>query len=384
VHSQNASIYRFGMFELDLRAAELRRNGVKLKLQDQPYQVLLKLLERPGEVVSREELRSALWHEDTFVDFETGLNTAIKRLRETLGDSADNPTFIETVPRRGYKFVAPVGLAVSKANETPGFIHRQALPRAKSLLKRGSVAAVVAILLLIYVAIEYRQPRPPTVTNEVRLTNDLIAKSPMNPPATDGPYLYFIEGMPWTTGSRIAQLSAAGGETTWITTSLPEVLAIYDISPDRTELLVANGVGVGSDLAAELWVQPLPAGAPHRVGNIVASTASCTPDGLHIIYSNGSAIAIMNKDGSDSHQLAKIPGVARAFRFSPDGQRIRFYVTRQRRSPMSSGRCTRMEQMFTRFFRTGKSRLTSAAETGRRTENTIISRHGKGTHRTSG
>src|ERR1700681_173699 len=108
VPPQSTFSYRFGAFELDLRAAELRKNGVKLKLQDQPYQVLLKLLEHPGEIVSREELRSTLWQEDTFVDFETGVNTAIKRLRETLGDSADNPTFIETVPRRGYRFIAPV------------------------------------------------------------------------------------------------------------------------------------------------------------------------------------------------------------------------------------------------------------------------------------
>jgi len=88
VSPQNNSIYRFGVFELDLRATELRKNGVKLRLQEQPYQILLKLIEHHGEIVSREELRSTLWHEDTFVDFETGLNTAIKRLRETLGDSA--------------------------------------------------------------------------------------------------------------------------------------------------------------------------------------------------------------------------------------------------------------------------------------------------------
>ena len=106
--AETSSIYRFGVFELDSRAGELHKSGVKLKLQDQPYQLLLKLLEHSGEIVSREELRTTLWHEHTFVDFETGLNTAIKRLRETLGDSADNPKFIETVPRRGYRFVAPV------------------------------------------------------------------------------------------------------------------------------------------------------------------------------------------------------------------------------------------------------------------------------------
>src|SRR5262252_11004858 len=102
------SVYRFGVFEFDVRNLELRKSGVKLKLQDQPRQVLVRLLERPRELVSREELRSLLWPEDTFVDFETGLNTAIKRLRDTLGDSADHPTFIETIPRSGYRFIAPV------------------------------------------------------------------------------------------------------------------------------------------------------------------------------------------------------------------------------------------------------------------------------------
>ena len=90
--------YRFGTFELDTRSAELRRNGVKLRLQEQPFVVLRKLLETAGVLVTREELQGALWPADTFVDFDTSLNTAIKRLREALGDSADVPVFIETIP----------------------------------------------------------------------------------------------------------------------------------------------------------------------------------------------------------------------------------------------------------------------------------------------
>lgn len=324
---QNGFIYRFGVFELDLRAAELRKNGVKLRLQDQPCQVLLKLLEHSGEMVSREELRSTLWHEDTFVDFETGLNTAIKRLRETLGDSADNPTFIETLPRRGYKFIAPVEMPTSQESKKGVAAGGQETRYGKDILKRVGLVAAVAALLLICAAVWYSQPLPPTVTNAVRISNDRKAKSPLNPPVTDGVHLYFIEGMPWTTGSGIAQMSATGGETTWITTTLPEVLAIYGISPDRSELLVANGVAVGSDMATELWVQPLPAGAPHRVGNINASSACWTPDGTHIVYADGGVIIIVNKDGSEPHQLANVPGVARALRFSPDGRRMRFYVT---------------------------------------------------------
>src|SRR6202051_4688937 len=98
---------RCGTYELDLRAGELRRQGVKVKLQEQPFQVLAQLLEKPGEVITREELRNRLWPADTFVDFDHSLNAAIRRLRDALGDSAENPRFVETVARRGYRFLDP-------------------------------------------------------------------------------------------------------------------------------------------------------------------------------------------------------------------------------------------------------------------------------------
>jgi DNA-binding winged helix-turn-helix (wHTH) protein len=100
---------RFGVFELDLEAGELRRNGIKLHLQEQPFQLLAILLERPGMVVAREELRQKLWKEDTFVDFDHSLNTAVNKLREVLGDSASSPQYVETLARRGYRFIAPIG-----------------------------------------------------------------------------------------------------------------------------------------------------------------------------------------------------------------------------------------------------------------------------------
>ena len=144
-----SSVYRFGLFEVDPRDGELRKSGVKLKLQDQPFKVLLKLLQRPGELVTREELRAGLWQEDTFVDFETGLNTAIKRLRETLGDSADNPRFIETLPRRGYRFIAPV--------EKPGVPDlgnldaKQDSPQArKTILKIPAILVGAAALVVAW------------------------------------------------------------------------------------------------------------------------------------------------------------------------------------------------------------------------------------------
>src|SRR5438445_10342627 len=109
-------IRRFGIFELDLRAGELRRHGHKIKLQEQPFQLPSQLLEKPGEVITREELRNRLWPADPFVDFDHSLNAAIRRLRDALGDSAENPRFVETVARRGYRFLAPVDTGNGNGN----------------------------------------------------------------------------------------------------------------------------------------------------------------------------------------------------------------------------------------------------------------------------
>jgi cholera toxin transcriptional activator len=115
---KSSKIVRFGIFELDLSAGELRKNGAKLRLQEQPFQVLSMLLERAGHVVTREELRQKLWQADTFVDFDHSLNTAVNKLRETLGDSASSPRYIETLARRGYRFIAPVQTHPTERVET--------------------------------------------------------------------------------------------------------------------------------------------------------------------------------------------------------------------------------------------------------------------------
>ena len=107
-HKPGVRAFRFGRFELDVRARELRKDGVRIRLQDQPYEVLAMLLERPAEILTREELRSRLWPDGTFVDFEHGLNAAVKRLRAALGDNAERPRFIETLYRRGYRFIGPI------------------------------------------------------------------------------------------------------------------------------------------------------------------------------------------------------------------------------------------------------------------------------------
>lgn len=108
VESRCPAILRFGAFEMNVRAGELYRQGTRVRLQEQPFQLLAVLLQRPGDLVTREELRSRIWPIDMFVDFDNSLNTATAKLRKALGDSAENPRFIETLPRRGYRFIAPV------------------------------------------------------------------------------------------------------------------------------------------------------------------------------------------------------------------------------------------------------------------------------------
>jgi cholera toxin transcriptional activator len=135
-------IVRFGLFELDLASGELRKNGAKLRLQDQPLQVLALLLERAGDVVTREEMRRKLWPADTFVDFDHSLNTAINKLREALGDSASSPRYVETLARRGYRFIAPVQADEPTQNaEKIAEKNNVGIAAAGSTAERGSPAA---------------------------------------------------------------------------------------------------------------------------------------------------------------------------------------------------------------------------------------------------
>src|SRR5216684_8757649 len=147
-------VLRFGLFELDLQAGELRKSGVKIKLQEQPLQVLIALLQKPGEVVTREELRMKLWDAETFVDVEHSLGTAINKIREVLGDSAENPRFVETLPRRGYRFVAPV----EGAHTTEGPSGSGVRQESRMLwIRRTSILFVVLVLLAAVGFFVYRR-----------------------------------------------------------------------------------------------------------------------------------------------------------------------------------------------------------------------------------
>ncbi len=173
----NGKIIRFGVYEADLSAGELRKSGIKLRLQGQPFQVLVLLLQRAGEVVSREELRQALWPSDTFVDFDHGLNTAINKVRETLGDSAANPRFVETLARRGYRFIAPVqtvaangGISIpAPASELPAppaaFHPELEVPIPHRGITRGLFALIQVMYLCFYVAALFRLHRIQEITD---------------------------------------------------------------------------------------------------------------------------------------------------------------------------------------------------------------------------
>ena len=154
-------LIRFGLFELDVSVGELRRQGRQIKLQDQPLQVLELLLRRPGEIVTRDELQKALWPADTFVEFDQGLNTAIKKIRLALGDSADNPRFVETIPRKGYRFIAPVEPASQQANVTPPTPRRSR--RRFTLLWAPTVAALLLAAGVWFVRSRTAKPEPSLV-----------------------------------------------------------------------------------------------------------------------------------------------------------------------------------------------------------------------------
>ncbi len=171
--SGNGHPIRFGVFEVDPHTGELRKQGLRLKLRDQPFQILLLLLAQPGEVISRDELQKQLWPGDTFVDFDRGLNKAVNHLRDALGDSADNPTFIETLPKRGYRFIAPVdagsvnGHYLEPIIETPHPIAEQperwATQGLRPKLTGGlpwMIAGLSSIVAVIAVALLWRATRP--------------------------------------------------------------------------------------------------------------------------------------------------------------------------------------------------------------------------------
>ena len=146
-------VVSFPPFELDRRSGELRKHGIKIRLADQPLQILLLLLDRPGEVIARDEIRQRLWSSDTFVDFDASLSSAVRKLRDALGDTADRPRFVETIPKRGFRFIGAVTPAASPPLAVPPVAAAASrfryFPAAVLLLLPGYFTDVIGLLLLI-------------------------------------------------------------------------------------------------------------------------------------------------------------------------------------------------------------------------------------------
>ena len=242
VAGASSSLIRFGPFEVDSSAGELRKQGVRVKLQEQPLQILQLLLERPGQVLNREELQKRIWPADTFVDFDHGLYNAIKRLREALGDTAETPRFIETIPRRGYRFIAPVTSKVTSSS-SPKWLRPLA----------AIVGFIVIVVLLFWL-------------NVGHMRSSVLAR-------TDPPVIHSLAVLPLKNLSADpSQEYFSYGMTDELITDLAQISGLKLISHTST-LQYANTTRPLPQIARELGVDGIIEGSVQRSGDRVRVTA---------------------------------------------------------------------------------------------------------------
>jgi Tol biopolymer transport system component/DNA-binding winged helix-turn-helix (wHTH) protein len=341
--SQLPRVVRFGTFEVEVPAGELRKNGLKLKLQEQPFQVLCMLLEHPGEVVTREELRGKLWPGDTFGDFDHGLNAAVKRLRDALGDDPDNPRFIETLARRGYRFIGNIGIPAAtspalsdleglKPDTETGRIPTKVSPTSASgprARKWQFVGAALAIVVVASMAVGWllwrqasRSKLPQASVTLHRLTTNAtenrIFASAISP---DGKYLAYSD----KTGAYLRLLST--GELHPLLPKGSDVMFLGWF-PDSSQLLVSWAAPPAN---RRLWSLSILGGNPRQLSD-EGWSASVSPDGSQIVFLKGAAVAevgqeiwLMRADGSDQRKLMSFPeGGFGSPVWSPDGRWIAY------------------------------------------------------------
>jgi Tol biopolymer transport system component/DNA-binding winged helix-turn-helix (wHTH) protein len=321
----NPRIVQFGVFQADLDARELRKSGVRIKLQEQPFQILAMLLEHPGEIVTREQLQRKLWSQDTFVDFDLSLNSAVKKLRQALGDDSENPRFVETLYRRGYRFLGQTnGAAAAQTSVTaspiPDQVSPELQPASVPRISHTALAWMIsAMVILIAIIVWLAQPSPlPRILGYTQITHDGLRKGSI---FTDGERLYFHELQGDRFGS--AQVSVSGGESSALAMPFPNS-AITDISTDGSALLIGNFKDTQG--LPSLWSVPLPTGSPQRLSDISATTGVWSNDRGKLVFASGSDIYIANGNGSAPKKLVTLPGSVGDLRFSTDGRRLRFDV----------------------------------------------------------
>jgi len=350
--------YRFGPFYLDAHSGELHKHGCKLKLRGHPIQILIHLVERPGELVTREQLRERLWPADTFVDFDHGLNSAIKRLRQTLLDDVDHPRYIETVPRRGYRFISTVesgsGLdhsepvvAPPRANSAVPAVPVPALelvparagdesgarvhvgghyPRRRLVRLLGLSAFAATVLLTVAGIFVWRKIQYQGGTGRF-LQRQLTANPSEIPLQTaaispDGKYLAYSDAF----GLHLQLIR--DGQAHII--SLPEQLAISNLSwlPDGTAILASGEVGGN---VSSTWLIPTLGTPPVKLRE-QAGAPVASPDGSLIAFlgdfdgGEKHGIWLMDRNGENVHRVLTAQAREQFFRvrWSPDGQRLAF------------------------------------------------------------
>jgi DNA-binding winged helix-turn-helix (wHTH) protein/Tol biopolymer transport system component len=321
---------RFGVYELDRDAMELRKHGVPLRLQDQPLRVLAMLAGRPGEIVTREELQEQIWG-NTFVDFDQSLNKAINRIREALNDNAGTPQYVETVPRRGYRFIAPVApvtptaeqLPAAPLNAVPAVELPQSRPdRATSRIVIVAALAIVGVLAAIGVAaaVWLRQAKKPTLP-EARL----MSSSGYSPALSrDGKLLAYVS-VPSDGERHIMVQQTAGGEAVPVTFG-PSADESPDFSPDGTSIAFYSARNRGG-----IYIVPTLHGEPR----LIAATPEMqrlrfSPSGDRILYTLDQKVFTVSVDGGQPFSLPlnqdfRVYGPST---WSPDGTRILFYGVR--------------------------------------------------------
>ena len=314
-------VVRFGVYEVDPRAGELRRNGVKVKIQEQPYQVLALLLERPGEVVTREELKRRLWPADTFVDFDHSLNAAIKRLRDALRDSADNPRFVETLARRGYRFLAPVAGSLP----TNGSLAPPASPTSARNRNRARWIAAIVVLAGACISVGFH-----IGNRTARAASPIEAKLTANSPdvpvyraaiSPDAKLLAYTDPR----GLFLREIAREDSHQLWLPQGLkPSVVSWF---PDGSHLLVGGTQSDGEK--PNLWNVSI-LGGPSRKISDETDSGAVSPNGKQIaaLRGNGklnsSELWIMNSDGSEPRKLLDISGYSNALTWSPSGTRLAY------------------------------------------------------------
>ena len=333
---------RFGVFETDLRAGELRKCGIRIKLQSQPFKLLAILLSHAGEIVTREELQQQIWGTETVVNFDHSLGTAVNKVREALRDSAENPRYIETLAKRGYRFIAPVerlDLSDTPAHQRTVVVSSE--PQVEALaakwvpLKRVRWQTVVVAVGVIVVSVfGLRVWESTGATNSRLLPFTQITSSDSIFPGdigverfpallTDGSRLYFSK----IESGRVALAYSAisVGDAHPLVTP-PEIgePRLADISPDGSNLLVFGEVF--SELERTMWIVPSTGGAARKIISGLGHDGTWMADGSAVLYASGRNILITRNDGQEPRILTTVPGRAFWLRCAPDGSRVRFTV----------------------------------------------------------